>query len=193
MYSLLAVLVSTTSLLQPLSLRLESAVYLTGSFVQTDYWALTLDSETSAGTMHLAHPNLFLLQYDNSDGEAMGCDGINVFTVDPVFQEVLVYSGSPAGFLHILSSISESDCISAASENGDSVTVTATGEFDDGITQITAGYTLSDSLPFLFSTTDANGNSTSWSISGIEIGDSVPDIFTVPAPDGYSVVDAGTI
>ncbi len=193
MNSLPVILMAAASLLQPLSSRLERAVYLTGTFVQTEYWALTLDSETSSGTMHLAHPNLFLLQYNDSQGKVMGCNGVNVFTVDPEFQEVLVYSGSPAGFLHILSSVSEDDCTAVFSEGGDSITVTASGQFDGGITDITAGYTLTDSLPFLFSTTDSNGNSTGWGISGIEISDSVPDIFSIPAPAGYSIVDAGTI
>ncbi|MCK5131550.1 MAG: outer membrane lipoprotein carrier protein LolA [Candidatus Sabulitectum sp.] len=193
MNSLLIILMAGTSLLQPLSRRLEEAVYLTGSFAQTEYWALTLDSEVSSGIMHLAHPNRFLLQYSDSEGRAMGCTGTEVFTVDPVFTEILVYSGSPAGFLHILSEASENDCSVVSSEDGDSITVTASGLFEGGVTEITAGYTLSDSLPFFFSTTDANGNSTSWTISDLRISDSVPDIFSIPDLAGYSTVDAGTL
>jgi len=188
---LIFTVVSTASLLQPLSSRLERAVYITGSFEQTDYWALTLDSEVSSGSMHLAHPNLFLLQYDDSRGRAMGCNGTQVFTVDPEFEEILVYSGSPVGFLHILSSVSEEECTAVC--NGDSVTVTAAGLFDSGVTQITAGYTVSDSLPFFFSTTDANGNSTSWEITDIEISDFCPGVFSIPSIPGYSLVDAGTL
>ena len=184
-------LISAATVLQPLSSRLEHAVFLTGSFEQTDYWALTLDSEVSSGSMYLAHPNLFLLQYDDSQGRAMGCNGTEVFTVDPEFEEILVYSGSPVGFLHILSSVSEEEC--SAVYSGDSVTVTAAGLFDGGVTQITAGYTVSDSLPYFFSTTDANGNSTSWEIADIEISDSCPDVFSIPSLPGYSVVDAGTL
>ncbi len=193
MNSFLFFVLTGTSLLQPLSERLESVTYLTGSFAQTDYWALTMDSEETSGTMHLAHPNRFLLQYDDSEGRAMGCTGTEVFTVDPVFAEILVYSGSPTGFLHILSSASENDCSIESSQIGDSVTVIASGLFEGGVTEITAGYTLSDSLPFLFSTTDANGNSTSWAIADLQIGDTVPDIFSIPEPAGYSIVDAGTI
>ena len=193
MTPLLICLLAGSSLLQPLSQRLESTLYLYGSFVQTDYWALTLDSETSSGTMHLAHPNLFLLDYDDSEGGVMGCTGTHVFTVDPVFMEILVYSGSPSGFLHILSSVSENDCAVASNLVGDSITVTASGQFDGGIIEITAGYTLSDSLPFFFSTTDANGNSTSWSIADIQTGDTVPNIFSIPDLTGYTVIDAGTL
>lgn len=190
---LLILILAGASLLQPLSLRLEDTTYMTGTFVQRDYWALTLDSEESSGTMHLAHPNRFLLQYNDSDGKVMGCTGSEVFTVDPVFAEILVYSGSPTGFLHLLSSASESDCTVASTESGDSITVTASGSFQGGVTEIMAGYTLSDSLPFFFSTTDTNGNSTSWTISDLQISDTVPDIFSIPDLSGYSLVDAGTI
>lgn len=192
--TLLLILLSTgTTLLQPLSERLEESIYLTGSFIQTEYWALTMDSETSSGTMHLAHPNRFLLQYNDSEGRAMGCTGTEVFTVDPVFLEILVYSGAPTGFLHLLSSVAENDCTVISVENGDSVTVIASGVFEGGVNEISAGYTLSDSLPFLFSTMDVNGNSTSWAISDLQTGSSVPDVFSIPDLDGYSLVDAGTL
>ncbi len=190
---LLILLATGTPLLQPLSERLEESVYLTGSFIQTEYWALTMDSETSSGTMHLAHPNRFLLQYNDSEGRAMGCTGTEVFTVDPVFLEILVYSGAPTGFLHLLSSVAENDCTVISAEIGDSVTVIASGVFEGGVTGITAGYTLSDSLPFLFSTTDVNGNSTSWAISDLQTYSSVPDVFSIPNINGYSLVDAGTL
>ncbi|MCD4709035.1 MAG: outer membrane lipoprotein carrier protein LolA [Candidatus Sabulitectum sp.] len=193
MNSFLMIILAGTSLLRPLSERLEDAIYLTGSFAQTDYWALTMDSEEASGTMHLAHPNRFLLQYDGSEDRVMGCTGTEVFTVDPVFSEILVYSGSPTGFLHILSFASENECSVVSSQSGDSITVIASGLFEGGITEITAGYTLSDSLPFLFSTTDANGNSTSWEIADLQISDTVPDIFFIPQLAGYSIIDAGTL
>ena len=190
---LLIFLVTGTPLLQPLSERLDESVYLTGSFIQTEYWALTMDSETSSGTMHLAHPNRFLLQYTDFEGRSMGCTGTEVFTVDPVFMEILVYSGAPTGFLHLLSSIEEDECTVVSAETGDSVTVTATGIFEGGVTEIIAGYALSDSLPFLFSTADVNGNSTSWTISDLQTFSSVPDVFSIPDINGYSLVDAGTL
>jgi len=193
MNSLLFLMLAGTSLLQPLSSRLENAVYLTGSFIQTDYWALTLDSEDASGVMHLAHPNRFLLQYSDHQGRAMGCTGTEVFTVDPVFAEILVYSGSPTGFLHLLTSISENDCTIVSNTDGDSITVTASGFFQGGISEITAGYTVSDSLPFLFSTTDVNGNSTSWRIADLQEGSTVPDIFSIPEIAEYVVIDAGTL
>ncbi|PIE52385.1 hypothetical protein CSA37_06235 [Candidatus Fermentibacteria bacterium] len=179
--------------LEPLTSRLENISYLTGSFTQTDYWALTLDSETTGGNLHLAHPNLFLLEYSDVPGRSTGCTGEGVFTVDPEFQEILLYEGSPEGFLHILNSGDESSSETDITSSGDSVTVTMTGSFDGGITGITAGYTLSDSLPFLLVTVDANGNSTRWDIRDLEVHDSVPDIFKVPELPGYSVVDAGSV
>lgn len=193
MNCLLIFLLAGSSLLQPLSQRLEEVLYLTGSFVQTEYWALTQDSEISSGTMHLAHPNRFLLNYNDSDGRAMGCTGAEVFIVDPVFSEILVYSGAPSGFLHLMSSASESDCTVVSREAEDSITVTASGLFDGGVTEIVAGYTLSDSLPFFFSTTDANGNSTAWVISNPVVMKTIPDIFSIPNLDGFDIISAGTL
>ncbi len=179
--------------LEPLTSRLENISYLTGSFTQTDYWALTMDSETTQGNFHLAHPNLFLLEYSDVPGRATGCTGNGVFTVDPEFQEILLYEGSPEGFLHILNSGEESSSETGTTISGDSITVTMTGSFDGGITGITAGYTLSDSLPFLLLTTDANGNSTRWDIRDLEVCDSAPDVFKLPELPGYSIVEAGTL
>ncbi len=190
---ILCIVLAGTTLLQPLSARLEKISYLTGSFLQNDYWALTMDSETSSGIMHLAHPNRFLLSYDNSEGRALGCTGTEMFTVDPVFKEVLVYSGSPAGFLHLLITASQDDNIITSSENGDSLIVIASGVFEGGIAEITAGYTLSDSLPFFFSTTDINGNSTSWEMWDLSTGLISPDIFAIPDIPEFSIVDAGVL
>ncbi len=188
---LLSILVCAAAL-EPLTARLESLVYLTGSFVQTDYWALTLDSESTSGTLHLAHPNLFLLEYDDVPGRATGCTGDTVFTVDPEFREILVYSGTPTGFLHILYGAEEGDVVSLE-ENGDSIEVTVTGAFDGGIRTITAGYTISDSLPYTLSTVDANGNSTRWEIQDLTILQEAPQVFRLPDLPGYAVVEAGTI
>lgn len=191
MYSIaMCVLLSALSL-EPLTEKLSSLEYLTGGFIQTDYWALTLDSETSGGVLHLAHPNLFLLEYDDVPGRVTGCTGEQVFTVDPEFGEILVYTGSPTGFLHILSSSEEGSEISDSQESGDSLTVVITGDFNGGITEITAGYTISDSLPFLLSTLDSNGNSTTWKLYDLSISPAVPDIFSIPRLPGYAVVDAG--
>lgn len=179
--------------LEPLTEKLSSLEYLTGHFIQTDYWALTLDSEESSGTLHLAHPNRFLLEYDDVQGRATGCTGDLVFTVDPEFQEILVYTGTPTGFLHILSAPGEGLASTVFVEKGDSLTVIISGVFDGGITEITAGYTLSDSLPFFLSTADANGNSTAWELDNLSVWNTAPDIFVIPDLPGYSTVDAGTI
>ncbi len=189
---LLSLVVSTLSL-EPLTEKLESMEYLTGSFIQTDYWALTLDSEVSGGTLHLAHPNLFLLEYDDIPGRATGCTGSGVFTVDPEFMEILVYSGTPTGFLHILSTPAEGGSSAEYRLDGDSLTVIMTGDFDGGITGITAGYTLSDSLPYLLATEDSNGNTTTWELTGLSTSGSPPDVFSLPDLPGYVLVDAGSI
>ncbi|HOP26590.1 MAG TPA: outer membrane lipoprotein carrier protein LolA [Candidatus Sabulitectum sp.] len=192
MTSILLSTIVCAAALEPLTARLESLVYLTGSFVQTDYWALTLDSESTSGTLHLAHPNLFLLEYDDVPGRATGCTGDTVFTVDPEFREILVYSGTPTGFLHILYGAEEGD-VASVEENGDSLAVTVTGTFDGGIRTITAGYTISDSLPYTLSTVDANGNSTRWEIQDLTILQEAPQVFRLPDLPGYAVVEAGTI
>lgn len=151
------------------------------------------DSEESRGTLHLAHPNLFLLEYDDIPGRATGCTGDLVFTVDPEFSEILVYSGTPAGFLHILSTPAEGQSTAEYQLNGDSLTVTMSGDFHGGITRMTAGYTLSDSLPYLLVTEDSNGNTTTWELTGLSTADSAPDVFSLPDLPGYSLVDAGSI
>ena len=179
--------------LDGLRAKMETIEYLTGSFIQTDYWALTLDSEQSSGILHLARPNLFLLQYDDLEGRATGSTGDQVYTVDPEFQEILLYTGSPAGFLHILTSGEQGSGENSSTQCGDSVTVTLSGVFDGGITTITAGYTLADSLPFLLSTVDANGNTTCWELSDLTQSDSPADVFRIPEIPGYAIVDAGTI
>lgn len=193
MVSMLLPLVFSSLSLAPLTEKLESIEYLTGSFVQTDYWALTLDSEASCGTLHLAHPNLFLLEYNDIPGRATGCTGDLVFTVDPEFSEILVYSGSPTGFLHILSTPAEGQSSTEYQQNGDSLVVTMSGDFDGGIVRITAGYTLSDSLPYLLLTEDSNGNNTTWELTGLSTSESAPDVFSLPDLPGYALVDAGSI
>lgn len=179
--------------LDPLVARLENAEYLTGSFVQTDYWALTLDSEDSRGTLHLSHPNLFLLQYDEPEGKVMGCSGDTVFTVDPDFMEILVYSGTPTGFLHLLTSASSDSAAVSVQESGDSVTVTLSGDLEGGMVRMEAAYTLTDSLPYMFSTVDHNGNTTSWQLMDLRETNPPEGLYEVPSLPGYSIVDAGTL
>ena len=191
-HTLLTIVLSTASL-EPLTARMESMEYLTGQFVQTDYYALTMDSQESSGTLHLAHPNLFLLEYSDIPGRSSGCTGDTVFTVDPEFMEILVYTGTPSGFLHILSLPDSCSCTAETIETPDSVTVTLTGEFDGGLNTITTRYSREDSLPGYMRTVDLNGNSTSWRLTELMTLPETPDIFRLPAMEGYSVVDAGSI
>lgn len=195
MIYLLISLIFGATLFQPLSKKLSEVSYLTGSFTQIDYWALTMDAEEASGIMHLAQPNLFLLQYDDIENRAMGCNGEQVYTVDPEFMEVLVYSGAPNGFLHIISSINQEEAEIFSTEVNDSVTVIASGLFEGGLVEITAGYTKSDSLPFLFSTKDSNGNTTSWIMSDfiLQANIDIPEIFSIPEFEGYSLIDAGSL
>lgn len=181
--------------LDPVTARLESAGFLLGNFVQIDTWALTLESETSAGRLYLASPDLFLLEYSDPPGKKTGFDGENIYTIDPLFEQVILYPGSePGSFLHMLDRCSDSTTVAELETVGDTVTVNLSGDLGEGITAMVVGYTLPDSLPWLFVTTDLNGNSTSYTFDGIEIEHSWPEgFFSLEIPHGYELVNSGDI
>lgn len=193
MSSLITAAVCLSLGIEPLVSRLEGIEYLTGTFLQHDYWALTLDTEESHGTLHLSNPNLFLLEYEDGSGRMTGSTGSEVFTVDPDFAEILVYSGSATGFLHILTGAVEEGGAVSGSIEGDSVTVVLRGTFDGGIVEITAGYSTADSLPFLLSTVDTNGNTSTWHLRNLRTGTPLPNVFRLPDIPGYTLVDAGDV
>jgi outer membrane lipoprotein-sorting protein len=86
-----------------------------------------------------------------------------------------------------LCSCSDSSRLDSASVEGDSVTVWLRGT-DTGIETITAGYTLSDSLPFLYATTDANGNTITYRLGTVTVeGEADHGIFELCIPEGYAV------
>jgi outer membrane lipoprotein-sorting protein len=185
----------SASPLDPLTARLEGAAFLSGSFVQTDAWALTLEEETSTGTVFLAPPNLFLFEYSDPPGKRMGFDGENLYTVDALFEQVILYEGSaPGSFMNMLERCSDTTLVCSVEYGGDSVIVSLSGDLGEGISTMVVGYTMSDSLPWLFRTTDINNNVTSYSIREIEIQAVGPEaFFTMVVPEGFELIDSGDI
>ncbi len=181
--------------LEPLLEKMQNAIFMTGSFSQTDTWALTLEEEISSGTMYIAHPDLFLLKYTDPQGAETGYDGSCFFTVEPDIRQVIIYPGrEPGNFLHMIEKCADSSAAETVEFNRDSLLVLLEGDFGEGITRMSVGFTASDSLPFLFSTTDVNGNSTLYHMWNIEIENSFTEsIFDMDVPDGYTVINPGEI
>lgn len=180
-----------SSPLSPLLRKMENTEYMTGLFEQTDRWALTLQEETSDGTMHLGRPDLFRLSYSGPRGGATGYDGSVLYTVEDDIEQVIIYpSREPGSFLHLLDRCSDSTLTEVLHSGNDSLVVRLDGEFGEGITSMTVGFTLSDSLPFLFSSTDCNGNRTTYRLREVSTFDDLPDgVFALNVPEGYEVVD----
>lgn len=178
------------SLLDPLTTKIGNTVFLTGTFVQTETWALTRESEVTRGVMGLAHPNLFRLSFTDPEGRVTGCDGSSVFTVEPLYREVVIYDGaSPEGFLHLLNRAREEGMPIQEDIQGDRVTLTVTGDLGGGISSLVVTYSAADSLPRQFATLDVNGNRTEWSFTGLSSQGSWPSgYFDLAVPDGYSVL-----
>ncbi len=188
-----ALVLASASPLAPLVKRLETAGYMTGSFVQEETWALTLETEQSAGTMHLAQPNLFRLEYSDPEGASTGYDGDVLYSADPLAGQVLVYPDrSPTSFLHMVEEARDSGTVLSEEVSGDSVTVSLSGSFGEGICRMTVGYTMADSLPWLFGTTDVNGNTVLYRMYGVQTADEPPEgVFSMEVPEGWETVQAG--
>lgn len=193
LHSYLLVSIMALSPLSPLLEKMKNTVFITGPFAQTDFWALTLEEETSSGTMYIAQPDLFLLSYSEPEGSAAGYDGSVLYTLEPDLQQVLLYpSREPGSFLHLIEKCADSTVTESVQYNGDSISVELEGDFGDGINHMEVGFTLSDSLPFLFSTTDYNGNRTVYEMWDVTAADSYPEsAFQLVIPDGYTVVNPG--
>jgi len=191
LYLCLLISITASSSLSPLLEKMRNTVLMTGSFSQTDFWALTLEEETSSGIMYLSHPDLFLLSYTEPYGSAIGYDGSILYTIEADLQQVLLYpSGEPGSFLHMLEKGDDTTISEILQFSDDSMTVLLEGDFGDGINRMRVGFTLSDSLPFLFSTTDYNGNRTEYRIWDLTVDDSCPEnIFQLVVPDGYTIVN----
>jgi outer membrane lipoprotein-sorting protein len=183
--------VTVSSPLDPLLEKMESTAFMSGSFFQTDSWALTLDEETSSGTLYLAHPDLFLLAYTDPEGDAMGYDGTVLYTIEADLEQVILYpSEEPGSFLHMLEQCTDTTNSEILLNSGDSLAVLLHGDFGDGINSMKVGFTLSDSLPYLFSTTDYNGNRTEYVFQDVSTSDSFSEnAFQLIVPEGYEVVN----
>ncbi len=192
MIQLLVLLTSiSSSPLSPLLEKLSDTGYMTGSFSQTDFWALTLEEESSSGTMHLALPDLFRLSYSDPEGSATGYDGTVLYTVEPDLHQVIIYpSREPESFLHLLSQCDDSTICRTLESGDDSLIFELEGDFGQGISLMEVGFALSDSLPFLFSTTDYNGNTTTYRLWDLITSADYPaGVFSFPAPEGYEIID----
>lgn len=183
-------LLVVSGLLDPLTTKLSNTVFLTGSFIQTETWALTRETEATSGSLGLAHPNLFRLLYTDPPGRVTGCDGTRVYTIEPLNEEVVVYGeSSPEGFLHLLTRADADGMIIEGTTAAGLCTVSVRGDLGGGVSGMEVCYTLSDSLPMTFATSDVNGNETVWVLSGLEAHDSLPrNFFVLEVPDGYTVV-----
>ena len=189
--ALLLIAAFSSSPVSPLLEKLRETAYMTGSFRQSDMWALTLEEETSCGTMHLARPRLFRLSYSDPDGRATGYDGSVLYTVEPDLGQVILYpSREPDSFLHLLEQCADSTLQRTVESTGDSLFVSLRGDFGQGISFIEVGFTVSDSLPFTFSTTDYNGNTTTYDLWDITTSEQVPQgVFDLEVPQGFEVID----
>jgi outer membrane lipoprotein-sorting protein len=192
---LLAAAVQTSSPLDPLIARMEEVVSLEADFVQRDYWALTMEWETSTGHLLIAAPNLFRLEYSDPPGRVMGFDGEQVFTVEPsTRQVVLTGEGGPSSFLTFLDLGSDESVVLGSEASGDTVTVTLGGELGEGITGMEVCFSSSDSLPLYLATVDANGNRSSWSLSRASVSRTCDTgAFEMEIPAGYQLVRPGDI
>lgn len=179
----------------PVVTRLRDAGMLEARFVQTDHWALTLVDEVSGGTVVLAPPNLFRLEYADPADRVFGYDGETLYTIEPETMQVVVHGGGgPGSFLHLLETAADPDTAVRTELGGDSVLVELEGDFGEGITRMSVGFTTSDSLPWFFETVDCNGNRTSWLFSGFTVHDSVDrSLFDLDVPAGYELLDAGAM
>jgi hypothetical protein len=94
----------------------------------------------------------------------------------------------------MLDHFSDTTLVCGADTLGDSVTVSLSGDLGEGISSMVVGYTMSDSLPWLFQSRDLNGNVTGYAVNGIQILDEMPGgFFTMVIPEGYELIDSGDI
>ncbi|MFO7950938.1 MAG: outer membrane lipoprotein carrier protein LolA [Candidatus Fermentibacteraceae bacterium] len=174
--------------LAALNHRLQSVESLRGTFVRTDYLMLTMEADTTRGTFLLAPPNLFVLDFAEPEGRRIGFDGARSYTVEPATSQVIIYEDRrPDSFLGTLRSYDDSTMVDSVRVSGDSVLVRLEGA-GSGVAAVRAGYTLSDSLPFLYATTDINGNTITYRLEGVRAGGPPPEgAFGLEVPEGYAV------
>ena len=179
----------------PVLERLAGAGMLEAVFTQSDHWALTLVDEESSGTVYLGPPNLFRLVYSEPAGRSLGFDGSDLYTIEPEASQVLIHrTGEPGSFLALLEEARDPEVVTMTQQSGDSVLIALEGDFGEGITEMSVGYTVSDSLPYLFETIDCNGNSTTWEFSSFTVHSCLDQsLFDLEVPEGYELLDAGAM
>ncbi len=177
----------------PLLARLESAAFLEADFVQTDFWALTRETETSTGRMSLAFPDMFLFVYSSPVSRETGFDGATLYTIEHSAKQVIVNSeGSSCGFMSFLDHARDESLVVSSCTAGDTVAVRLEGDLGEGISAMELRFTAGDSLPVSLSTTDVNGNSTTWTLSGVTISERCPPgSFSLTVPSGYETIRPG--
>ncbi|HRY61192.1 MAG TPA: outer membrane lipoprotein carrier protein LolA [Candidatus Fermentibacter sp.] len=175
--------------------KLESASLLSADFSQSDYWALTRETESSSGRLLLARDGRFLLDYADPEGRRMGFDGSVVYTVDPLYMQVLLDpSSEPASFTALLESAGDPGLATASRISGDTVFVELEGEIGQGISRMSFAYLISDSLPRVLSTYDGNGNRSTWTLRSVSVAGGDPgSSFEMVVPGGYEVLRAGDL
>jgi len=175
--------------------KLEAASLLEAGFEQTDFWALTRETEVFTGTLVLSRDGRFLLDYSDPGGRRMGFDGEALYTVDPLYRQVLIDSSSqPASFTALLESIRDPEVPAVSSCSGDTVFVVMDGPTGQGISRMEFCFLSSDSLPRGLSTFDQNGNWSRWRLTGVSVSDDTPgSVFELVTPAGYEVLRAGDL
>jgi len=76
-------------LLARLRERLEERRAFRSSFLQLSYWAAFDEADTSSGTLSVAPPDRFRLEYEQPAGHLIGSDGRFVWTTLPEDRQVL--------------------------------------------------------------------------------------------------------
>lgn len=190
---LLAACSVASSPADPLLARLESAAFLEADFVQSDFWALTRETETSSGHMSLAFPDRFLFEYTSPSPRETGFDGEVLYTVEHSSRQVIVNSeGSCFGFISFLEHARDETLVVSSDTAGDTVTVLLEGDLGEGISGMEMRFTAGDSLPVSLSTTDVNGNSTTWVLSRVTVSRTCPSgAFSLAVPPGYETIRPG--
>lgn len=189
------ILASTTGSAGCMLEKLEEASLLEADFEQVDYWALTRETEVFSGRLLLSKDGRFLLVYAEPDGKVLGYDGETLYTVDPLYRQVLLDTSSePASFTALLESIGDPGRTSVARTSGDTLTVRMEGDIGQGIARMDFTFLLSDSLPRVLSTTDCNGNSSTWLLESVTVSSRDPgEAFSLDIPGGYEVLRAGDL
>ncbi len=81
--------VSARLLASNLQNRVERCAALVASFRQINYWVMMEEADTANGSLILAPPHRFRLEYKRPAGHLVGCDGNYIWTYLPEDRQVL--------------------------------------------------------------------------------------------------------